>query len=150
MRNVSFRKLLDLIKGPRGSRWPQMHVDLCWFMIPLSSLMWPKEYLKMCHIFYHNFSVISRVWYVRYLAPARFSCQNWFYWLTLSIWGCWFKKIYVPFFSTTSSAAILNFKMAAINYRIYSYISTCEQCRRLKIVPIHRFVILETTVIQFL
>ena len=32
----------------------QMHVDLCWFMIPLSSLMWPKEYLNMCHIFYNN------------------------------------------------------------------------------------------------
>ena len=27
-------------------------------MIPLSSLMWPKEYLNMCHIFYNNFSVI--------------------------------------------------------------------------------------------
>ena len=33
----------------------QMHVHLCWFMIPLSSLMWPKEYLNMCHIFYNNF-----------------------------------------------------------------------------------------------
>ena len=31
----------------------QMHVDLCRFMIPLSSLMWPKEYLNMCHIFYN-------------------------------------------------------------------------------------------------
>ena len=29
-----------------------------WFMIPLSSFMWPKEYLNMCHIFYNNFSVI--------------------------------------------------------------------------------------------
>ena len=46
------------IKRPRGSRWPQMRVDLCWFMIPLSSLMWLKEYLNMCHIFYNNFSVI--------------------------------------------------------------------------------------------
>ena len=36
----------------------QMHVDLCLFMIPLSSLMWPKEYLNMCHIFYNNCSVI--------------------------------------------------------------------------------------------
>ena len=27
-------------------------------MIPLSSLMWPKEYLNMCQIFYNNFSVI--------------------------------------------------------------------------------------------
>ena len=35
----------------------QMHVDLCWFIIPWSSLMWPKDYLNMCHIFYYNFSV---------------------------------------------------------------------------------------------
>ena len=35
-----------------------MHVDLCWFIIPWSSLMWPKDYLNMCHIFYYNFSVI--------------------------------------------------------------------------------------------
>ena len=34
-----------------------MHVDLCWFIIPWSSLMWPKDYLNMCHIFYYNFSV---------------------------------------------------------------------------------------------
>ena len=35
----------------------QMHVDLCGFIIPWSSLMWPKDYLNMCHIFYYNFSV---------------------------------------------------------------------------------------------
>ena len=35
----------------------QMHVDLCWFIIPWSSLMWPKDYLNMCHVFYYNFSV---------------------------------------------------------------------------------------------
>ena len=35
----------------------QMHVDLCWFIIPWSSLIWPKDYLNMCHIFYYNFSV---------------------------------------------------------------------------------------------
>ena len=34
----------------------QMHVDLCWFIIPKPSLMWPKDYLNMCHIFYNNFS----------------------------------------------------------------------------------------------
>ena len=34
-----------------------MHVDLCWFIIPWSSVMWPKDYLNMCHIFYSNFSV---------------------------------------------------------------------------------------------
>ena len=36
----------------------QMHVDLCWFIIPWSSLMWPKDYLNVCAIhFYYNFSV---------------------------------------------------------------------------------------------
>ena len=35
----------------------QMHVDLCWFIIPWSSLMWPKDDLNMCHIFHYNFSV---------------------------------------------------------------------------------------------
>ena len=35
----------------------QMHVNLCWFIIPWSSLMWPKDYLNVCHIFYYNFSV---------------------------------------------------------------------------------------------
>ena len=42
----------------------QMHVDLCWFIIPWSSLMWPKDYLNMCHIFYYNFSVnfLQRTW----------------------------------------------------------------------------------------
>ena len=35
----------------------QMHVDLCWFIIPWSPLMWPKDYLNMCHVFYYNFSV---------------------------------------------------------------------------------------------
>ena len=34
-----------------------MHVDLWWFIIPWSSLMWPWDYLNMCHIFYYNFSV---------------------------------------------------------------------------------------------
>ena len=40
-----------VIKGPRGSRWPQ---NACWLVLIydiLSSLMWPKEYLNMCHIF---------------------------------------------------------------------------------------------------
>ena len=38
----------------------QMHVDLqvLIYDVPLSSLMWPKEYLNMCQIFYNNFSVI--------------------------------------------------------------------------------------------
>ena len=35
----------------------QMHVDLYWFIIPWSSLMWPKYYCNMCRIFYYNFSV---------------------------------------------------------------------------------------------
>ena len=42
----------------------QMHVDLCWFIIPWSSLMWPKDHLNMCHIIYYNFSVnfIQSTW----------------------------------------------------------------------------------------
>ena len=35
----------------------QMHVDVCWFIIPWSSLMWPKDCSNMCHIFYYNFFV---------------------------------------------------------------------------------------------
>ena len=46
--------------------------------------------------------------------PARFLCQNGFYWPTWLISICWFQKNRVPFFSRTSSIAILNSKMAAI------------------------------------
>ena len=39
------------LKGPMKCKC------MCWFIIPWSSLMWPKDYLNMCHIFYYNFSV---------------------------------------------------------------------------------------------
>ena len=48
------------------------------------------------------------------MAPVGFLCWNWFFQPTLSILGCWIQKTLVPIFSTTSSAAILNFKMAAM------------------------------------
>ena len=45
-----------VLKGPTLYAM-QIHVDLCWFIIPWSSLMWPKDYSNMCHIFYYNLSV---------------------------------------------------------------------------------------------
>ena len=35
-----------------------------WFIIPWWSLMWPKDYLNMCHIFYYIFSVkfLQSIW----------------------------------------------------------------------------------------
>ena len=37
--------------------WNANACDLCWYIIPWSSLMWPKDYLNMCHILYYNSSV---------------------------------------------------------------------------------------------
>ena len=47
----------------------QMHVDLCWFIMPWSSLMWPKDYSNMCHIFYLKI-------YVNFLQSAWIRPQN--------------------------------------------------------------------------
>ena len=52
---VIFWKLKCRNKPNWNWKLKQMHVDLCWFIMPWSSLMWPKDYLNICHIFYDNF-----------------------------------------------------------------------------------------------
>ena len=64
----------------------QMHVDLCWSIIPWSSLralMWPKDYLNMCHIFYCSFSVnfLQSTW----IRPQKSSKPRFLRWHHLSI-----------------------------------------------------------------
>ena len=56
----------------------QMHVALSWFIIAWSSLMWPKDYLNMCHIFYYNFSVkfLQSTW----IRPQKKSSKPRFLW----------------------------------------------------------------------
>ena len=63
----------------------QMHVDLCWYIIPWSSLMWPKDYLNMCHIFYYNFSVKflqstwirpQKIFQTKILVGCDITCQS--------------------------------------------------------------------------
>ena len=66
------------------------------------------------------------------LFPDGFLCQNGFYWLTLSILGCWFQKTRCHFFDHVFSH---HFSM------IYVDISACEQTRRLKMMAIPMFVI---------
>ena len=50
-----------------------MHVDLCWFIIPWSSLMWPKDYLNICAIY---FIIIFLLIFFRVLGYAHKNLPN--------------------------------------------------------------------------
>ena len=70
---------------------------------------------------------------------ARYACQNRFFSLFLSIRVCWIKKMQVPFFSTTPSSSILNFKMAAIFIIFLSYFTCSSLHKNCLALHIHEF-----------
>ena len=50
------RIICTKFKGPLDAM--QMYDDLCWFVIPWSSLMWPKDYLNICAIYFIKYFLL--------------------------------------------------------------------------------------------